>query len=230
MITAVDSSIVQRKNNPSFGKMSLELERFVKTPNVIKELSEVGIDKKTREMLYKSPVEISFLRDLFSPITAKEAKAGAVSIPETAGLVVIPPRSSHLPNLCVTADDKNFFEAGIDSFVFSLKKVVELVDSYKVGKVNLNNKNRLLKVRKIEDSHQYEKAIKFRLKSLPDIYNYGDENEIMTLSTEINQIDKIDFQKKNMYDVECASNKKAVMAEVRDKWLNINARRVDVSA
>lgn len=229
MITAVNSSNVQ--NNPSFGKMSVDLKRFVRTSKIKNCLAEIGIDKEILVVLDKSPVKISLLKDLFVPLRGIQISKGAIPIPNEAGLIVKPPRGSHLPNLCVTANDEKFFDADIDSFVFSMKKAVDLVDSYQSGKIKLNKQNRPLKVRKIDDLHGLENAINLRLRSIVDTYNYsGGKKAISTIVTDINHINKIAFQKTNKYDVECAKNKKVTMTRVRNEWLDINARRLNESA
>lgn len=230
MISKINSVNDQGISNPSFGRMSVDVKRFVRTPNIKNHLEKVGIDKDALEILDKSPVRISLLKYLFEQPGNNELAKGFAAIPDTAGLIVAPPQGAHLPKLCVTANDGKILEANEDSFIFSMQKVVELVDSYKTGRIKLNNKNRLLKVQKIEDLHSLDNAISLRLKDVVDRFNYsGGEKAIQNLVTDINHINKVAFLKTRKYDDACAKNKKEAMAVVRDEWLDINARRFDAS-
>lgn len=231
MISTINSFNEQGQSNPSFGKMSVGLKQFVRTPGIKNHLEKIGIDKDVLVELDKSPIKISLLKDLFEPLTDNQLAKGANDIPEAAGLLLLPPRGSHLPNLCVTANDEELLEANADTFIFSMQKVVDMVKEYSNGKINLNKQNRPLKVRKINDLHELDNAIDLRLKSLPDLFNYGGgEEAIHPFDTEINHINKVAFNMTNKYDVECARNKKTAMLAVRESWLDVNARRLDASA
>lgn len=208
-----------QNNNISFGQVSKEVKNLLMMSEVQRSLKKYNFTSDDMQTLCSSQLKISLIssNDIGNDLT------------EFSGLVLTPTKSLKLPSMYITASDKDLLNATPDTFVFCVKKALNMVEAYNKFRKKItshaDSKKQSFNVRLVEKNADAE--LKRHQKGSRIIS--GDEDSFELSSTMSHYDAKAKAERKKL------NNRKSGVQqdfckEVKKAWERINGLMIDKTA
>lgn len=196
--------------NPSFGNLHREVKQAINTPGVRTILlREYKIGKKEIRAMDASPIRISLLSSFFKNS----------SVPETAGLVLSPPKDSLISRKTISVAENqysNIENVGQAMFASFINKAYKMCELYK--ETVKGAKNHPLNKQWRKDITVVEKNVRKALNNYSSAYNHKNDDEMVSLAKQFKDFGQEELKIDSRHNANRLIAQKDLANKVNEGW------------